>query len=75
MTYDKYTHMMTLIVNSHKMYENDNVKENETERIRNDNSDNDGDDRRTQRKSVNETMIVCERTVNDQQRSRISFFA
>lgn len=29
MTYDKYTHMMTLIVNSRKMYENDNAKENE----------------------------------------------
>lgn len=73
MTYDKYTHMMTLIVNSHKKYENDNVKENETEteHIHND----DDDDRRTQRKSINETMIVCERTVNDQQRSRISFFA
>lgn len=27
-TCDKYTHMMTLIVNSHKMYENDNAKEN-----------------------------------------------
>lgn len=30
MTYDKYAHMMTLIVNSHKKYENDNVKENKT---------------------------------------------
>lgn len=28
MTYDKYTHMMTLIVNSRKKYENDNAKEN-----------------------------------------------
>lgn len=28
MTYDKYAHMMTLIVNSRKKYENDNAKEN-----------------------------------------------
>lgn len=46
MTYDKYTHMMTLIVNSHKKYENDNAKENKTQK--------------KQQKQVNKTMIVWE---------------
>lgn len=69
MTCDKYTHMMTLIVNSHKMYENDNAKENEMHARNKKCTQNKTEIKKLRtKKSMQLWLCVNEHTVNDHNR-------